>query len=172
MRIWSMLVVAFIVVLVVPAHAKGPYDPYQFLIGEWLVGKDEAAPAQMIMRFRWGTNRAYISHSASLLKADGEEPHFEGVFMYNSLSKKLDMLLMLDVSERAAAQESGTMFVEADGIIVREITGTFANGTAHFRQTYRRLNENKVETKVLRETPQGWVPTFPGSDHLIMTRSN
>lgn len=149
---------------------ESPYAPYETLIGEWDVGAP-AAPSTMVMRFRWGTNRSYIWYGANLVRKDGEEPHFEGVLMWNGISKKLDMLLMLDVTTRAGAQESGTMSIEPDGTMVRDITATFADGrTEKFRQTFRRLSNDKVETAVLRKTLQGWTPTFPGSDRLIMTR--
>ena len=161
----------FLLLAAAPAQtAQGPYAPYEFLIGEWDIAR-EGAPPMMVARFRWGLNRSYIWHAAALLKPQGEEPHFEGVLMWNGVSKNLDMLLMLDLSERASAQERGALSIEPDGTIVRDIVASYASGTTqHFRQTYRRLAPDKVETTVMRETPQGWVPTFPGSERLIMTR--
>jgi hypothetical protein len=181
MRKWlASLLLA--VALVTPA-AAGPYAPYEFLIGDWDVSLAEGPPA-MVARFSWGPNRSYIRYAASLLTAKGEEPHFEGVLMWNGVAKNLDMLLMLDLTERAAVQERGTLSVAADGTLVREINASYSEGatplggqkagpagtTVHFRQTYRRLAPDKIATAAMRETPQGWVPTFPGGDRMIMTR--
>lgn len=165
------VIAATLLLLIAPAQAsESPYAPYEFLVGEWNVAREGARP-MMVMRFRWGLNRSYIWHAAALLKPEGEEPHFEGVLMWNGKNKNLDMLLMLDLSERAGAQEQGSLSLEPDGTVVRNITATRADGsTGRFRQTYRRLADGKVETTVMRETPQGWVPTFPGSERLIMTR--
>jgi hypothetical protein len=159
----------------VPASANhgGPYAPYEFLVGDWNVGP-EGTPPVLVMHVSWGPNRSFIRYAASLLTAKGEEPHFDGVLMWNGVSKKLDMLLMLDLSERAGAQESGTLSADADGTVVRDITASYARGangaTSHFRQTYRRLAPDKVETSIMRETPSGWVPTFPGSERFVMIR--
>lgn len=171
-RLTALATVLLLIIAASPAQAshQGPYAPYEFLIGEWDIAREGAAPV-MVARFRWGPNRSYIWYAAALLKGEGEEPHFEGVLMWNGISKKLDMLLMLDLSERASAQEHGTLSLAPDGTVVRDIIGTYATGTTRrFRQTYRRLAPDKVETTVMRETPQGWVPTFPGSERLIMTR--
>jgi hypothetical protein len=182
MRKWlASLLLA--VVLAAPAAAAGPYAPYEFLIGDWNVSVAEGPPA-MVARFSWGPNRSYIRYAASLLTAKGEEPHFEGVLMWNGVAKNLDMLLMLDLSERASVQERGTLSLAPDGTLVREINASYSEGatpiggqkagangtTVHFRQTYRRLTPDKIATSAMRETPQGWVPTFPGGDRMVMTR--
>jgi hypothetical protein len=184
MRIWLILpLIAASLTFAPSARAATPYAPYEFLIGEWNVAVADKPPA-MVARFAWGPNRSYIKYAASLVTASGEQPHFEGVLMWNGVSKKLDMLIMLDLSERAAVQESGTLFVEADGTVTRDITASYSEGATpmdgskvgaqgavvHFRQTYRRIAPDKVATAALRETTQGWVPTFPGSDRLLMTR--
>ena len=171
-RLTALAAALFLLAAAAPAQTApaGPYALYEFLIGEWDIAR-EGGPSMMVARFRWGSNRSYIWYAAALLKPQGEEPHFEGVLMWNGVSKKLDMLLMLDLSERASAQERGTMSIGRDGAIVRDIVGSYADGrTQRFRQTYRRLTGDSVETTVMRETPQGWLPTFPGSERLIMTR--
>jgi hypothetical protein len=42
--------------------------------------------------------------------------------------------------------------------------------TARFRQTFQPDGPDRIKTRVLRETKDGWVATFPGSDRLVMTR--
>ena len=42
--------------------------------------------------------------------------------------------------------------------------------TAHFRQTFKAAGPDKIFTTVMRQTDNGWAPTFPGGDHLVMTR--
>jgi hypothetical protein len=179
----ASLLLALVLATVPAANAAGPYAPYEFLIGDWDVSVAEGPPA-MVARFSWGPNRSYIRYAASLLTAKGEEPHFEGVLMWNGVAKNLDMLLMLDLSEHAAVQERGTLSLAPDGTLVREINASYSEGatpiggrkagangtTVHFRQTYRRLAPDKIATAAMRETPHGWVPTFPGGDRMIMTR--
>ena len=184
MRKWlTSLVVALVLGFPATASAAGPYAPYEFLIGEWDVGQDGAPPA-MVARFRWGPNRSYIWYAASVVTPAGEAPHFEGVFMWNGVTKKLDMLIMLDLSERAAVLERGTLSIDPSGTVVREIEASFSEGaapiggtragpagtTVRFRQTYKQVGPDRVATSALREGAQGWVPTFPGSDVLVMTR--
>jgi hypothetical protein len=43
-------------------------------------------------------------------------------------------------------------------------------GVAHFRQTFKAQTADRVLTSLMRESEAGWVPTFPGSDRLAMTR--
>ena len=45
-----------------------------------------------------------------------------------------------------------------------------AGATARFRQTFQPDGPDRIKTRVLRETKDGWVATFPGSDRLVMTR--
>ena len=184
MRKWlTSLAVALVLAWPAPADAAGPYAPYEFLIGEWNVGQDGAAPV-LIARFRWGPNRSYITYAASILTPKGEVPHFEVVLMWNGVSKMLDMLIMLDLSERAAVIERGTLSIDQSGLAVREIEANYSEGaapiggtkagpagtTVRFRQTYLQIGPDRIATSALRESAKGWVPTFPGSDRLIMTR--
>lgn len=183
MRRWLTLVLIAALGAAPAARAAGPYGPYEFLIGEWDVAVADGPPA-LVARFTWGPNRSYIKYAASLLTSAGEEPHFEGVLMWNGVSKKLDMLLMLDLSARAGVQERGTLSVGPDGTIVRDITASYSAGvtapggakagpdgaTVIFRQTYRSISPTTVTTSAMRETPQGWVATFPGSERMVMTR--
>jgi hypothetical protein len=169
------------------ARAQSPgisvYAPYAFLIGEWDVGP-EGGPPMGVMRLRWGPNQSYIWYSMSLLDGGKEEPHFEGLLMWNGVHRNLDMLIALDLSG-GRGQEQGVVRVEDDGTVVRDITAYYSQGagapstgaiagpagaTARFRQTYRAEGPGRVVTTVMRETANGWIATFPGSDHLVMTR--
>src|SRR5262249_57882974 len=126
-------------------------------------------------RFKWGPNKSYLWFSMAMLEGGKEAPHFEGLLVWNGLKKNLDMLLAVDLAN-GLTQEQGTLSVSADGTVVREITmvGGEAGGapgrSAHFRQTFKATGPDRVLTNAMRETQNGWVATFPGSDHLAMTR--
>jgi len=147
-----------------------PYAPYAFLIGSWDFGPESGGPAQGRMLFRWGPGKSYIWFATSLLADGKEEPHFEGLLMWNGARKDLDMLVALELNG-AGAQEQGTLSVQPDGSAVREITSIAPTGAkGRFRQTFKALGPDRIQTQVLRETAQGWVATFPGSDRLVMVR--
>lgn len=146
------------------------YDPYRFLIGTWDVAS-EGRPAVAVAYFRWGPGESYIWHSMALLEGGEEKPHFEGMLVWNGARRDLDMLFVLDPLEGGGPQEAGRVSIDDDGTVVRHVTVTGASGaTAHFRQTYKAVGPDRVLTALLRETQDGWVPTFPASDHLVMTR--
>jgi hypothetical protein len=122
------------------------------------------------MLFRWGPSKSYIWFATSLLAGGKEEPHFEGLLMWNGERRDLDMLVALDLNG-AGAQEQGTFSVRPDGTAVREITSIGPNGAkGKFRQTFEPLGPDRMRTSVMRRTPEGWVATFPGSDRMVMTR--
>jgi len=160
-----------------------PFAPYQFLIGRWDVKATDDGPAAAIIRVKWGPNRSYIWYTSNLLIGGREEPHLAGMLVWNAVHNNLDMLFSMDLRS-GRVQEHGTMNVDADGVVVRDITAVYGAGTraiglppvgpegatTHFRETYKRVDANKILTSAMRETDQGWVPTFPGSDHLIMMR--
>ena len=112
-----------------------------------------------------------------------ERPHFEGLLVWNGVRHELDMLLSVDL-DRGLVSESGTVGIEADGTVVREITAIYSEGagplggkpagakgaTGRFRQTFRRESADRIATRVLRASGKGWVATFPGSERLVMTR--
>jgi hypothetical protein len=93
------------------------------------------------------------------------------------------MLFAIDL-QSGKSQEQGTMSVEKNGELVREIIAVHSEGvptsagkavgpegaTRQFRQTYKQVGSDKIETSVMRKTDKGWVASFPGSDHWIMTR--
>ena len=185
-----LILAAFLSAAEMPLAAAAPlppdqaqYAPYVFLVGTWDVAPETGGPPVARLTFRWGPNRSYLWYAQSLLMNGKEVPHFEGMLLWNGVRKNLDMLLAVDL-QHGLAEETGTFAAQPDGSIVREITSNYSEGTAplggapagpdgvsaHFRQTYTKMTGGKVLTTVMHETPNGWVPTFPGSDHLIMTR--
>jgi len=114
---------------------------------------------------------------------NGDEPHMEGMFLWNGVRGSLDMLMVMDMNG-GRVQEQGTLSVRPDGTIVREITAIYApgvafmgddgrtraGGTARFEQVWKPLGPDRYFTAMMRKTATGWTPTFPGSDNLLMTR--
>lgn len=163
--------------------APTPYAPYEFLIGEWDIGAQAGGPPVARALFRWGPGNSYIWYAGSLLVNGVEEPHFEGLLVWNGVRRNLDMLLSLDL-HGGRTQEQGTISIDADGKVVREISAIYSEGarpigqapappqgaTARFRQTFRRVGPDRIATEVLRDDGGRWVATFPGSDRLVMTR--
>jgi hypothetical protein len=167
------------------AAPSDPYGPYKFLIGEWDVVPEGGGPAAGVARLKWGPNKSYIWYSMSLLDNGAERPHFEGILVWNGVQKNLDMLLSMDL-EHGLVQEKGFVTAEPDGTVVREITASYSEGvramgghgstgaqsgaTAKFRQTFKAAGPDRILTRALRDSPHGWIATFPGSDRLAMTR--
>lgn len=163
--------------------APSPYAPYRFLIGEWNIAPESGGPPVGIARLRWGPNQSYVWYSSSFLVDGKERPHFEGLLVWNGIHRNLDMLISMDL-ERGLVQEQGTVSVDPDGVVTREITATYSEGArplgqppagsggslARFRQTFKPAGPDRVLTTVLRDSGQGWIATFPGSDHLVMIR--
>ena len=149
------------------ADSATPYAPLAPLIGEWNVGSPGAAPA-FIERFSWGPNRAYIWMSVALFAATGEEHlHFEGMIIWNAATGRFDYLFAVEPG--SLTQEQGEFHVAETGEIVRDVVLTRPDGTTGvFRQTFRALADGHVETTLMGQTPDGWKPTFPGSDRLLM----
>lgn len=192
MRVAAGMMVLLVLAVAAPATAApgaapsvtGPFAPYAFLVGEWNVSP-AGAPAMAVARFVWGPNQSYLWYSLALLENGEEQPHFEGLMVWNGARRDLDMLLILDLMG-GRIQEQGPVSIRPDGTVVREITATYAEGerfpprydtpagpqgaTAHFRQTFRASGPDTVLTSATRETKEGWVATFPGSERLIMTR--
>jgi len=159
------------------------YAPYAFLIGEWDVKAEGDNDLVAVQRVRWGPNKSYMWYAVVLLSDGHEEPHLEGMLMWNGVHRNLDMLFAIDLNS-GRVQEQGTISVAPDGSLVREITAIYSAGlpksggqtvgpegaTGHFRQTYKQIGPDKIQTSVMRQTKTGWVASFPGSDKLIMTR--
>lgn len=162
-----------------------PYAPYAFLIGEWDVGPAGGKTAA-VARLRWRPTRTYIWYSGALLVESRGLPSWEGLLVWNGVRKNLDMLLVLEPASGNLVQEQGTVHVEPDGTVVREITAFYSEGnalppkwdkaagpegaSATFRHTFKPDGPDRILASVMRKTETGWAPNFPGSDHLVMTR--
>lgn len=161
------------------------YAPYAFLIGEWDVSVQGGKPAA-VSRFRWSPAKTYIWWSGAILREGKEEPSWEGLLVWNGVRKKIDFLVVLDPASGNLVQEQGTLSREADGTVKREITAFYSEGNpvppkwdtvagpegarAQFRHTFRPDGPDRILSTVMRKTEDGWVPNFPGSDRLVMTR--
>jgi len=106
--------------------------------------------------------------NVALLAASGEEHlHFERLVIWNAATRRFDYLFA--VAPGSLTQERGEFHVAANGAIVRDVVLTGPDGSiGNFRQTFRALADGRFETTLMRETPDGWKPTFPGSDLLTM----
>lgn len=161
------------------------YEPYAFLIGEWNVGPENGAAAA-VTTFAWGPRKTFIRYSGGLLVKGEERPAFEGLLVYNGVRRALDMLLVLELQSGSLVQEQGIVRAQPDGSVVREITVYYSPGnalppdwttragaagaTSRFRHTFTPLTADRLATSILRESRGQWVPSFPGSDRLIMSR--
>jgi len=163
------------------------YAQYEFLIGTWDVAPASGGKPFAVSYFKWGPNKSYIWYSTnSFDEAGNEVPHFEGILAYNGVRKNLDMLveLALGGSIPGSIDETGAVSVQADGTVLRDITATYAEGalarrpekagpngwTRHYHHMFRADGPTRVLMSMTMETDQGWVPTFPGSDQVVMTR--
>ena len=148
------------------ATDKTLLDP---LIGEWNVGPPGGATA-FIERFSFGAKQAWVWVQVALIQASGEEHlHFEGMSIWNAASRRFDYLYAVEPG--SGVQEKGEIYADDAGVIVRDVTLAAADGAiATFRQTFRDLGDGRFETTLMRKSGDGWAPTFPGSERLIMTR--
>ncbi len=167
------------------AHAApaNPYGDYAALIGDWDVSAEAGGPPVAVSHFRWGPNHSYIWASQGILMNGKEYPHFEGVMIWNGVDKHLDLLVEADLNA-GVAEEKGVFRTDGQGGWVREIVTAFAEGArpmglpapgpegvlVHFRQTLTPDGPDRIKTSVMRQTDSGFTATFPGSDHLVMTR--
>lgn len=186
---WALRAVAVLMIASLPNApaadaAESVYAPYAFLVGEWQITPAGSQVPQAVTRFRWGPGQSYLLLETSLIVDGKQEPHFEGMLMWNGVHKNLDMLLALDL-KGGRSQEQGVVFIESDGTVVRDITAYYSEGvrtmgstqpvgpegaTAKFRQTFKATGPDTILTTLMRQTEHGWVATFPGSDRLLMTR--
>ena len=171
--IWLALAIAGCVTGIENAEASAaalePHAALTPLVGEWNVGPAGATTA-FVERFSWGPARAYIWSSVAVLDpSGGEHPHFEGMIIWNAASRRFDYLFAVEPG--SLTQEQGEFHVEENGTIVRDVRLTGADGTvSQFIQTFRLLDDGRIETSLMRKTDTGWTPTFPGSDRLTMVR--
>lgn len=151
------------------AQTPEPYAALAPLIGDWNVGPADAAPA-FVERFSWGPGQSYIWVKVTLIRPSGEDQlHLEGIVVWNAASRRFDYLFAVEPG--SLIQEQGEFRVDENGVIVREVVLTAADGaTGRFRQTFRSLGDGRLETSLMRQTDGGWTPTFPGSERLTMVR--
>ena len=155
----------------IPSH----YAPYALLAGDWDVTPATGGPAVARQQVTFGPGNSYLWFALSVFANGREEPHLEGILVWNALNDNLDMLFSVDLNG-GKVQEQGTLSIKDDGTLVREINAVYPgpNGaggkTSRFRQTFSPVSSDRILTSVMRETPEGWVPTFPGSDALVLTR--
>ena len=146
-----------------------PYAPYEFLIGDWytkLAGQDMVIHQQ----FSWGPGKSYIMYATYMaLPGKPEQLHFTGMMVWNGKSKALDFLFSLQPG--SGAQEKGTVNVQSDGSILREIAMTAPDGDLdRFRQMFRKLAGGKVATRMMKQTGTGWKLDPPGE--IVMEKTS
>ena len=78
--------------------------------------------------FRYGPKESYIWFAVNELANGAESPHLEGMFVWNSVHKRFDMLVAIGMNG-PGFEEQGSLSVERDGTVVREITAFFPQGT-------------------------------------------
>jgi hypothetical protein len=103
-----------------------------------------------------------------LRNASGEERlHFEGLIVWNGATRRFDYLFAVEPG--SLTQEKGEFRIAEDGEIIRDVILTRPDGsTGAFRQTFRALANGHIEITLFQETPDGWKPTYPGSDRLTV----
>jgi hypothetical protein len=150
------------------AYPAGEYVGYEFLIGEWI---SRSGTMNLRQTFRWGPGKSYIQYSTYLQPAGSpEQLHFDGIMVWNAKTRALDFLFAVEPG--SGTQEKGTVNTQADGIIVREVELTGADGAvSHFRQTIRRTGSDTAVTSLMRRNGAGWLPNFPGAEKIEMRRT-
>ena len=148
--------------------AKQSYQPFEWLIGDW--DSPGGANETIHQRLRFGPDRAYITNSTYIGRVGGaEQLHFEGIMVWNGRTEMLDYVFA--VAPGSGIQEKGTIRVEVDGLVVREVELTDAKGAVtNFRQTFRSTGKDSAVTSLMRQGANGWQPNFPGSDRIEMRR--
>ena len=160
------------------AAASNPYAPYAFLVGDWNVGAASGGAPFVTLRFHWSQHQAYLHYGAYI----GQQPHFEGMMMWNGAHRNLDVLIAMDM-DHGLVQEQGTVSI-VNGAAVRENIATYSEGvsaggplagvgglTSRTRQTMRPIDADHIALTFETKTPSGWKPSMPGGDHLLMTRA-
>lgn len=148
------------------ATAK-PYEPYEYLIGDWYTKLD---PNTVIhQQFAWGPGKGSINY-ATYFTAGGkpEHLHFGGTMIWNGKTKALDYLFAVEPD--SGIQEKGTFTVRPDGSIVREVEATYPDGkVTQNRQTFRKLPDGTISMDLLDRKPSGWASSLPAGKPIIMS---
>lgn len=144
-----------------------PYAPYAFLLGDWYSKEGRSVLRQ---NFSMRPTSGYMVYSTYLTEpGKPERLHFEGIMVWNAKSNLLDYVFAVEPG--SGIQEKGSIRAEADGSVVRDVELTDPAGqVSQFRQTIRRTGEDQMTTALMRRIATGWVPTFPGSDKIVMRR--
>ena len=155
---------------VTPSHfleTDKPYAPYEFLIGDWY-SKIPGQPMTIHQRFSWGPDKAYIIYSTYLvMPGKPEQLHFEGMMAWNGKAKALDFLFA--VEPPSGAEEKGTISLQPDGSVLREVEMTESSGKGErYRQIFRKGEGGTVVTTLSEQTDKGWKVQPPGD--LVMER--
>ena len=153
------------------ATAPDRYAPYAFLIGDWDSNVPLSRPFAIVQSYHWGAQHAFIEASASVRHpGQADDLHFSGILTWNQARQNLDFLFMHEPG--TGGQEAGSVHVDADGAIVREITETTGQGVVrHGRQTFRRISDGRLVTSMTHQNADGsWAPNFPGADNVVMVR--
>jgi hypothetical protein len=153
-----------------PVKIANPYTAYEFLIGDWYTKPNGGPDVRIHQQFSWGTEKGSIKYTTlTNVGTAPEAVHFEGLLVWNGATKDVDYIIVTEPG--SGGQEKGTLHVEADGTVVREVLLTRADGkTSQFRQRFWREND-AVFTSLMRKTAKGWEPNFPGSARLAMSRT-
>lgn len=154
-----------------PAKIANPYGAYEFLIGDWYSKPSGGPDVTIHQNFKWGINKSYIFYT-TLTRERGkpEGVHFEGMLVWNGATKGLDYVIVSEPG--SGAQEQGTLRVDPDGAVVRDVTMITAAGrTQTFQQRFWKTGTDSVMTSLMRKTDKGWEPNFPGSEKIAMSRN-
>jgi hypothetical protein len=153
-----------------PTMIANPYGAYEFLIGDWYSKPSGGPDVTIHQNFKWGTNKSYIFYTT--LTREGGKPegvHFEGMLVWNGATKGLDYVIASEPG--SGTQEQGTLHIDPDGAVVREVTMITAAGKSQvFRQRFWRTGADTAMTSLMRQTATGWEPNFPGSEQIAMSR--
>jgi hypothetical protein len=144
------------------------YASYDWLVGDWY-GK--GGPGVLRENITYGPGRGYIKFSIFTAASESgpQHLHFEGIAVWNAKTRMLDYLFAVEPG--SGVQENGTFRAEADNSIVREVQLIDPKGNVGtFRQTFTRTGQDSAVTTLFRKAETGWVPTFPGSEKIELTR--
>ena len=109
----------------------------------------------------WAIYGLFSYASYLVLPGKPEQLHFTGMMVWNGKSKALDFLFSLQPG--SGAQEKGTVTVQSDGSILREIAMIAPDGDLdRFRQIFRKLAGGKAATRMMEQTATGWKLDPPG----------